>query len=101
MPRVSRREANFSEASSGWFLVSRGTGLQLMQFNNPASTKIETKNMTTLPVGKLISRFPLRLGLPRVQPIWIIRGFLLIPLAVAFFALSPTAEAVNPPPDGG
>jgi hypothetical protein len=45
--------------------------------------------MTTLPLGKLISRSPLRLG------------FLLIPLAVAFFALSPTAEAVNPPPDGG
>jgi uncharacterized coiled-coil protein SlyX len=34
---------------------------------------------------------------------WIIRGFLLIPLAVALacFALSPTARAVDPPPDGG
>jgi Chaperone of endosialidase len=34
---------------------------------------------------------------------WIIRGFLLIPLALAlgWFALSPTARAVSPPPDGG
>jgi trimeric autotransporter adhesin len=40
-------------------------------------------------VASLISRSPLRLGV------------LLIPLVVAFFALSPTAEAVNPPPDGG
>jgi endosialidase-like protein len=44
---------------------------------------------------------PLQLGLPRVQPIWIIRGFLLIPLVLASFALSPTARAVLPAPDGG
>src|SRR5947207_1329130 len=44
---------------------------------------------------------PLQLGLPRVQPIWIIRGFLLIPLVLAWFALSPTARAVLPAPDGG
>ena len=49
------------------------------------------------------SRPRLRLGLPRVQPIWIIRGFLLIPvaLALALFALSPAARAVVPEPDGG
>jgi hypothetical protein len=32
---------------------------------------------------------------------WIIRGFLLFPLALAWFALSPPARAVDPPPDGG
>jgi hypothetical protein len=32
---------------------------------------------------------------------WFIRGFLLIPLAIAWLALSPTAQAVDPPPDGG
>jgi uncharacterized coiled-coil protein SlyX len=42
-----------------------------MQFNNPASTKMKTKNMTTLHVRKSIDRSSLRLG------------FLLIPLAVA------------------
>jgi hypothetical protein len=67
-------------------MVLRGTGLQLMQFNNPASTK----NMTTLHL-KSIGRSPLR------------RGFPLIPLVLACFALSPTAQAQLPPPvpDGG
>jgi hypothetical protein len=32
---------------------------------------------------------------------WVIRGFLLIPLALALFALLPTARAVDPAPDGG
>ncbi len=57
--------------------------------------------MTTLHSRKSIGRSPLRRGLPRVQPIWIIRGFLLIPLVIAWFALSPTARAVLPAPDGG
>ena len=57
--------------------------------------------MTTLHSRKSIDRLPLRLGLPRVQPIWIIRGFLLIPLVLAWFALSPTSQAVSPAPDGG
>src|SRR5205823_6659029 len=56
---------------------------------------------TVLPVRNPISRSPLRLGLPRVQPIWIIRGFLLIPLVLAWFALSPSTRAVLPAPDGG
>src|SRR5438034_6875851 len=66
-----------------------------------SSTRNEIKNMTTLHLRKSIGRSPLRLGLPRVQPIWIIRGFLLIPLVLACFALSPTARAVLPAPDGG
>ena len=46
--------------------------------------------MTTLPLGKSISRSPLR------------RGFPVVLLALAFtFALSPMARAVDPPPDGG
>ncbi|PYL75134.1 MAG: hypothetical protein DMF26_08980, partial [Verrucomicrobia bacterium] len=42
------------------------------------------------------NRSPWRLGLPRVQPTWIIRGFLLIPLALSWFALSPAARALLP-----
>jgi len=57
--------------------------------------------MTTQFIRNSIDRSPLRLGLPRVQPIWIIRGFLLIPLALAWFALAPTARAVSPARDGG
>ena len=45
--------------------------------------------MTTLHLRKSIGRSPLRLG------------FLLIGLALAWFALSPPAQAVTPPPDGG
>jgi Chaperone of endosialidase len=72
--------------------------------NKSASTKaMKTKTMKTLDLRNLIGRSPLRLGLPRVQRIWIIRGFLLIPLVLACFALSPTARALLPPPapDGG
>ena len=59
--------------------------------------------MKTLNLRKSLARSPLRLGLPRVQRIWIIRGFLLILLVLACFALSPTARALLPPPapDGG
>ena len=57
-----------------------------MQFNNPLR---KIKNMTTLHLKKSIGRSPLRLA------------FLLIPLALACFALSPVAQAVSPPPDGG
>jgi uncharacterized coiled-coil protein SlyX len=45
--------------------------------------------MTTLPLRKSID--PATTG----------RAFLLIPLALTYFALSPMARAVNPPPDGG
>ena len=65
--------------------------------------------MTTLSIRSSISRPPLRRGLPRKQQLprtqstWIIRGFLLIPLALAlaWLALPPAAWAVSPPPDGG
>src|SRR5436190_2011768 len=62
---------------------------------------MKTKHMTTLHLRNSIGRSPLRLGLPRVQPTWIIRGFLLIPLALACLALPLTARAVSPAPDGG
>jgi hypothetical protein len=60
-------------------------------------------------VRNSLSRPPLRRGLPRKQQLprtqarWIIRGCLFIPLALAlaWFALSPVARAVDPPPDGG
>src|SRR6266571_1104612 len=45
--------------------------------------------MTILPVRNSISRSPLR------------RGFVLIPLAFACFALAPASRAVSPAPDGG
>jgi len=71
--------------------------------------------MTTLSlfIQNSTSRPPLRRGLPlkqprklsgpRTQATWIIRGFLLIPLALAlaWLALPPAARAVVPPPDGG
>src|SRR5204862_5006282 len=50
---------------------------------------MKTKNMTTLHLRKSIGRSPLGLG------------FLLIGLALAWFALSPPAQAVTPAPDGG
>jgi hypothetical protein len=57
--------------------------------------------MTTPSIRKSISRPPVRRGLPRKQQLprtqarWIIRGFLLIPLAfaLAWLALSPAAQA--------
>ena len=57
-----------------------------MQFNNPPG---EIKSMTTLYLKKPMGRSSLRLAL------------LLIPLVFACFALSPMAQAVSPPPDGG
>jgi hypothetical protein len=59
--------------------------------------------MKTLNLRNSINPSPLRLGLPRVQPLWIIRGFLLIALVLGCFALSPAPNAfgVIPAPDGG
>ena len=57
-----------------------------MQFNKPTSTK--NKNMKT-PHVNLIPQSPLRLG------------FVLIPLVVGCFALSPAALAVTPAREGG
>jgi uncharacterized coiled-coil protein SlyX len=56
-----------------------------------------TKAIT--PVRNSLNRSPLRGGLPgkqqlpSTQPMWIIRGFLLIPLVLASFALAPQARA--------
>src|SRR5437868_2037982 len=49
-----------------------------------------------------IVRSSLRRGLPRVQAIWIIRGFLLIAFGLAWFTLAPVPKAfgVTPAPDG-
>src|SRR5438034_9204741 len=59
------------------FPVPRRTGIKLMKFNNPTSTKeMKTKTMTTLHLRKLIGRSPCR------------GGFLLIPLAIATFSLT-------------
>jgi hypothetical protein len=59
-----------------------------LQFNAVQQSSLN-KNMTTLHLKKSIGRSLLR------------RGILLFPLALACFALSPTAPAVSPPPDGG
>jgi hypothetical protein len=53
-----------------------------MQFNNPKEMR---PKMRTLPVKNSLSHAPLR------------RGVLLVPFALAWFALSPTAPAVSPP----
>ena len=57
---------------------------------------------TTIPsIRNSLNRSPLRRGLPRkqqlprTQAMWIIRGFLLIALALAWFALSPTTRAAD------
>jgi Chaperone of endosialidase len=64
---------------------------------------MKTKNKTTVHARTSINRSSLRRGLPRVQSVWIIRGFLLITLSLACFVLAsaPNAFAVIPPPDGG
>jgi hypothetical protein len=65
--------------------------LQLIQSTIQPEQKMKTKNMTTLPIGKSISRSLLR------------RGFILIAVALACFALAPAPNGfgVSPPPDGG
>jgi hypothetical protein len=62
-----------------------------LQLNAVRQSSLNKKkqNMTTLRLRKSIGRSPLRIGL------------LLIPLALAYFALSPSVQALNPPPDGG
>jgi endosialidase-like protein len=64
--------------------------LQLKQVQQSILNKnLKTKTMTTLHLRKSIGGSPLRLA------------FLLIPLALACFVLSPSARAVSPAPDGG
>jgi hypothetical protein len=69
-------------SAQNWIAVNA-----VQQFN--LNKEMKTKNMTTLRFGTSIGRSPLRVGL------------LLIPLTLAFFALSPIAQAVSPAPDGG
>jgi hypothetical protein len=71
----------------GWFLVPLGNWIAVNAVQQSNLNKNENKNMTTLHLRKSIGRSPLQ------------RGFLL--LALACFALSPTARAVSPAPDGG
>jgi hypothetical protein len=83
--------------------------IAVKQSTTPPKQKMKPKTMTTPSIINSISRPPLRRGLPRkqqltrTQAMWIIRGFLFIPLALAlaWLALAPAARAVDPPPDGG
>ena len=68
--------------SGNWIAVNA-----VQQFS--LNKKMKTKNMTILHFGTSTVRSPLRIGL------------LLIPLALACFAVLPAAQAVSPPPDGG
>src|SRR5436190_15057954 len=61
-----------------------------MQLNKIQSQqKMKPNKMTTPSLRNSVSRSPLR------------RGFLLIPLLLGCFGLSPSAQAVLPAPDGG
>jgi hypothetical protein len=66
-----------------------------------------TFQTTTLCPRNLMNRSHLRRSLPRkqqlprAQAMWIVRGLLLLMLALGCFAFSPAARAVDPPPDGG
>src|SRR5436190_1384010 len=74
---------------------------------------MKTKHMTTLHLRNSIGRSPLRRRsfneggslityyYSLLTILHLRRGFLLIPLVLAWFALSPTARAVLPAPDGG
>src|SRR5437867_500640 len=61
----------------------------VQQPNLNKKQKMKTKKMTTLRLENSISRSPLRCGLRFIS------------LALCCFALSPMAQAVSPPPDGG
>src|SRR5207244_10940305 len=71
--------------------VTGGTRLQLMQFNNPASTKNESQNMTTLHLRNQSAR--------RLRD----AVLLLLTLVLVCLALPSTARAQlpSPAPDGG
>jgi hypothetical protein len=56
---------------------------------------------TVPPIINSTNRSPLRRGLPRARSLWIIRGFVLIPLVLVCIELFSNAQAVVPAPDGG
>jgi hypothetical protein len=94
-PRVSRSEAELlGWASRGWFLVPLGNWIAVNVVKEfQPEQKMKTRNMTTAHLKKPSGRAPLQ------------RAFLLIQLALAlaWFALSPAAQAQlpSPTPDGG
>jgi hypothetical protein len=60
------------------------------------------QSKTTVPlIINSTNRSPLRRGLPRARSLWIIRGFVLIPLVLVCIELFSNAQAVVPAPDGG
>jgi len=96
--------AAIQNASGGWSLVTQRDPITVNAvLQAQPQPKMKTKNKTTVYTKNSINRSPWRRGLPRVQPVWIIRGFLLITFSLACFALAsaPNAFAVVPPPDGG
>jgi hypothetical protein len=78
--------------------VPRGTGLQLMPFNNPVSIKI----MTTLYLRKSIGRSPTLQSIWRgtrkhMNHILNLKPLRSLALALACFALAPLAQTTPPP----
>src|SRR5207245_6766313 len=80
----------------------------LVRFDHVASFIVNANHGVPIRLAKLARFFqnsaymktktiPLR-NLMNCSPL---RAFLLIPFVLACFALSPTAQAVDPPPDGG
>jgi hypothetical protein len=88
-----------SKVAASWKKTRRGrvpgsarNWIEVNEIKQPnLNKKMKTKNMTTLQLRESSGRSPLR------------RGFLLIPLVLACFALSPAPKAfgVTPAPDGG
>jgi Chaperone of endosialidase len=94
--------AAIQNASEGWFLVIQRNPITVNAVvQTQPQRKMKTNNKTTAHTNNSINRSPWRRGLPRLQPVWIIRGFLFITLLFACVALSQNAQGVVPPPDGG
>jgi hypothetical protein len=68
----------------------------LIQLTNPIPSVITSLSRPLLRRG-----LPRKQQLPRTPATWIIRGFVFIAFALAWFELAPTTQAVVPAPDGG